>query len=57
MFSAPMRETVEMAYEFEHDFVVDHSDYADHFGDHSTPLADAFALTMGSAQVGIAGAA
>ena len=57
MFSAPMRETVEMAYEFEHDFVVDHSDYADHFGDHSTPLADAFAVTMRSEHVDVAGAA
>jgi nucleoside-diphosphate-sugar epimerase len=48
MFSAPMRETVEMAYEFEHDFVVDHSAYAARFGDHSTPLAAAFAATMQS---------
>jgi len=46
LFSAPMRETVEMTYEFEHDFVVDHSDYAAHFGDHATPLAAAFAITM-----------
>jgi nucleoside-diphosphate-sugar epimerase len=46
MFSPPMRETVEMAYEFEHDFVVDHSDYTAHFGDHATPLNDAFAMTM-----------
>ena len=46
MFSAPMRETVEMADEFEHDFVVDHSDYVRHFGDHSTSLPDAFAATM-----------
>ena len=57
MFSAPMRETIEMAYEFEHDFVVDSSDYADHFGDHSTPLADAIAVTMRSAHVDVAGAA
>ena len=49
MFSAPMRETVEMAYEFEHDFVVDHSDYAQHFGDHATPLAAAFSATMHNA--------
>jgi nucleoside-diphosphate-sugar epimerase len=46
LFSPPMRETVEMAYEFEHDFVVDHSDYAAHFGDRSTPLVDAFAATV-----------
>ncbi len=53
MFSAPMRETIEMAYEFEHDFVVDHSDYAHHFGDHSTSLEDAFAATMGSRAIGV----
>jgi nucleoside-diphosphate-sugar epimerase len=57
MFSAPMRETVEMAYEFEHDFVVDHSDYTRHFGDRSTPLADAFAATMRSHASAVAGAA
>jgi nucleoside-diphosphate-sugar epimerase len=55
MFSAPMRETVEMAYEFEHDFVVDHSDYAQVFGDHATPLAAAFGATMhDSSMVGAA---
>ena len=57
MFSAPMRETVEMTYEFEHDFVVDHSDYADRFGDHATPLEAAFAATMRSEHLDIAGAA
>jgi nucleoside-diphosphate-sugar epimerase len=46
MFSAPMRETVEMAYEFEHDFVVDHHDYTERFGDHATPLDAAFAATV-----------
>jgi nucleoside-diphosphate-sugar epimerase len=57
MFSAPMRETVEMAYEFEHDFVVDHNDYAAHFGDHATPLNDAFTATMRGEHADIAGAA
>ncbi len=46
MFSTPMREIVEMAYEFEHDFVVDHRDYADRFGDHATPIDEAFAATF-----------
>jgi nucleoside-diphosphate-sugar epimerase len=45
-FVAPMREMVEMAYEFEHDFVVDHSTFAEAFGDRSTPLADAWAATI-----------
>jgi nucleoside-diphosphate-sugar epimerase len=57
MFSAPMRETVEMAYEFEHDFVVDHHDYAERFGDHATPLAEAFAATMRTAGASIESAA
>jgi hypothetical protein len=41
-----MRETVEMAYEFEHDFVVDHGDYAARFGDHATALDEALAATF-----------
>ena len=40
------REVVEMLYEFEHDFVVDHSAYAWRFGDHATPLRDALAATV-----------
>jgi nucleoside-diphosphate-sugar epimerase len=39
-------EMVEMAYEFEHDFVVDASEYVARFGDHSTDLAAAFAATF-----------
>jgi nucleoside-diphosphate-sugar epimerase len=46
MFVVPMREMVEMADEFEHDFVVDHGDYAARFGDHATPLDDALAATF-----------
>ncbi|HYN32612.1 MAG TPA: NAD-dependent epimerase/dehydratase family protein [Ilumatobacteraceae bacterium] len=56
-FVPPMREMVEMAYEFEHDFVVDHSDYVRSFGDHSTPLVAAFDATMRSEITTIAGAA
>ena len=46
-FVAPMREMVEMAYEFEHDFVVDASAFVARFGDHSTDLAAAFGITFG----------
>lgn len=46
-FVAPMREMVEMAYEFDHDFVVDHSDYATGFGDDATSLDDAMDATFG----------
>jgi nucleoside-diphosphate-sugar epimerase len=56
-FVPPMREMVEMAYEFEHDFVVDHSDYVRSFGDHSTSLVAAFDATMSSEITTIAGAA
>jgi nucleoside-diphosphate-sugar epimerase len=41
-----LRETVEMQYEFEHDWVVDHSDYARVLGDHATPLDQSLAATM-----------
>ena len=41
-----VRETVEMLYEFEEDFVVDHSAYASHCGDHATPLSESLAATM-----------
>jgi nucleoside-diphosphate-sugar epimerase len=57
MFSAPMRETVEMAYEFEHDFVVDHHDYAERFGDRATPLDEALAATLQAAVASIGNAA
>ena len=46
LFIAPVRETVEMMYEFEEDFVVDHSAYASTFGDHATPIHDALATTI-----------
>ena len=54
-FVAPLREVIELAYEFDHDFVVDHGDYATRFGGAATPLDDAFAATFGS--VATAGAA
>ncbi len=57
VFSAPMREIVEMAYEFEHDFVVDHNAYTASIDDHATPLADAFAETFRSNDIVRAGAA
>lgn len=42
----PVREMVEMLYEFEEDFVVDSSRYIGVLGDHHTPLADALAATL-----------
>ncbi|MBM3799073.1 MAG: NAD-dependent dehydratase, partial [Actinobacteria bacterium] len=36
----------EMLYEFEHDFVIDHSAYAAVFGDHATPLDESLAVTI-----------
>jgi hypothetical protein len=35
-----------MLYEFEEDFVVDHSAYASVFGDHATPLAESLTTTI-----------
>jgi hypothetical protein len=52
-----MRETVEMAYEFEHDFVVDHRAYAERFGDRATPLDEALAATVQAAVASIGTAA
>lgn len=46
LFVPAVRETVEMLYEFEEDFVVDHSAYSAHCGDHATPLADSLAATV-----------
>lgn len=46
MFIPPARELVEMLYEFEEDFVVDHSAYAAIFGDHSTALRESLATTI-----------
>jgi len=46
----PVREMVEMLYEFEDDFVVDHSAYAALCGDHATPLDEALATTVAAAR-------
>ena len=46
MFITPVRETIEMMYEFEDDFVVDHSAYTSVFGDHATPLHQSLAITI-----------
>ncbi|MCU0260325.1 MAG: NAD-dependent epimerase/dehydratase family protein [Ilumatobacteraceae bacterium] len=46
VFVKPIAETYEMVYEFEEDFVVDHSAYAERFGDHSTALAVGFEVTV-----------
>lgn len=46
LFVPAVRETVEMLYEFEEDFVVDHSAYAALCGDHATPLAESLAATV-----------
>ena len=46
VFIPPAKESIEMLYEFEEDFVVDHSAYAAVFGDHATPLDDSLATTV-----------
>lgn len=46
LFVPAVREMVEMLYEFEQDFVVDHSAYAALCGDHATPLAESLAATV-----------
>lgn len=46
LFIPAVRETIEMLYEFEQPFVVDHSKFARTFGDVSTPLEAALARTV-----------
>jgi nucleoside-diphosphate-sugar epimerase len=46
LFIPPARETIEMLYELEEDFVVDHSAYARVFGDHATPLEQSIPATV-----------
>jgi nucleoside-diphosphate-sugar epimerase len=46
LFIPPLRETIEMLYEFEEPFVVDHSRFERAFGDHATPLEEAIADTV-----------
>jgi len=46
LFNPSLREMIEMLYEFEEPFVVDHSDFTRSFGDHATPLGDAIRETV-----------
>jgi nucleoside-diphosphate-sugar epimerase len=46
IFIPGARETVEMMYEFEQPFVVDHSKYAQAFGNHATPIDKAIRRTL-----------
>jgi nucleoside-diphosphate-sugar epimerase len=46
LFIPAARETVEMLYEFEQPFVVDHSNYAQAFGDHATPIREGLRQTI-----------
>jgi nucleoside-diphosphate-sugar epimerase len=46
LFNPAIREMIEMLYEFEEPFVVDHSDFTRTFGDHATPLRDAVRATV-----------
>jgi nucleoside-diphosphate-sugar epimerase len=45
-FVPAVKEMIEMQYEFDDDFVVDHSAYADVLGDHATPLDQAIEATV-----------
>jgi nucleoside-diphosphate-sugar epimerase len=46
LFVPAARELPEVLYEFEEDFVVDHSAYAAVFGDHATPLDESLPATV-----------
>jgi nucleoside-diphosphate-sugar epimerase len=46
LINPPLRETIEMFYEFEEPFVVDHSDFTRTFGNHATPLREAIQRTV-----------
>jgi nucleoside-diphosphate-sugar epimerase len=46
LFNPGIRETVEMLYEFEEPFMVDHSKFEKAFGEHATPLEKAIADTV-----------
>jgi nucleoside-diphosphate-sugar epimerase len=45
-FNPGIRETIEMLYEFEEPFVVDHSKFEKAFGEHATPLKEAIGETV-----------
>jgi nucleoside-diphosphate-sugar epimerase len=46
LFNPGIRETIEMLYEFEEPFVVDHSKFEQAFGEHATPLKEAIGDTV-----------
>ena len=46
LFNPGIRELIEMLYEFEEPFVVDHSDFTRTFGDYASPLRDAVRATV-----------
>jgi nucleoside-diphosphate-sugar epimerase len=46
LFNPGIRETIEMLYEFEEPFVVDHSKFERAFGEHATPLEEAIGDTV-----------
>jgi nucleoside-diphosphate-sugar epimerase len=46
LFNPGMRELIEMLYEFEEPFVVDHSKFEQAFGEHATPLKKAIGETV-----------
>ncbi len=46
LFNPPLRETIEMLYEFEEPFIVDHSDFEAAFGMQATPLREAIGETV-----------
>ena len=46
LFNPPLRETIEMLYEFEEPFVVDDSHFTRTFGVHATPLEEAIRETV-----------
>jgi len=46
LFNPGMREIIEMLYEFEEPFVVDHAKFERAFGKHATPLKEAIGETV-----------
>src|SRR5215212_6778271 len=46
LFNPGIRETIEMLYEFEEPFVVDHSKFEEGFGEQATPLKEAIGETV-----------
>ena len=46
LFNPALRQTIEMLYEFEEPFVVDHSRFDQAFGGHATPLKEAIGETV-----------